>query len=95
MSEKGSTSHGQVARVLLRVVKLLHHRLTVPQQLIQTELPVEQYRQNQVEKHPEQKHSRVQRKIVPFIKCRVEYFNGKMFANFNLNEIQNSRKLIF
>lgn len=40
MGEKGSTSHGQVARVLLRVVKLLHHSLTVPQQLIQTKLPV-------------------------------------------------------
>lgn len=44
MSEKGGTSHGQIARVLFRVVKLLHHNLTVPQQLIQTELPVGRYR---------------------------------------------------
>lgn len=40
VSEKGGTRHGQIARVLLRVVKLLHHNLTVPQKLIQTELPV-------------------------------------------------------
>lgn len=44
MSEKGGTSHGQIARVLFRVVKLLHHNLTVPPQLIQTELPVGRYR---------------------------------------------------
>lgn len=44
VSEKGGTSHGQIARVNFRVVKLFHHTLTVPQQLIQTKLPVGQHR---------------------------------------------------
>lgn len=44
VSEQGGTSHGQIARVNFRVVKLFHNTLTVPQQLIQTELPGGQHR---------------------------------------------------
>lgn len=39
VSEEGGASHGLVARLLLRATQLLHHPLTVSQQLIQTQLP--------------------------------------------------------
>lgn len=41
VSEQSSASHGLEARLLLRVMQLLHQTLTVPQQLIQTQLPAD------------------------------------------------------
>lgn len=43
VSEQGSASHGLVAWLLLGITQLLHHTLTVPQQLLQAQLPAERY----------------------------------------------------
>ena len=48
VSEEGGASHCLVARILLRVTQLLHHSLTVPQQLIQPQLPAHQHIQRNI-----------------------------------------------
>lgn len=46
VGEEGSASHRLVAWILLWVPQLLHHTLTVPQQLIQPQLPATKHTHN-------------------------------------------------
>lgn len=48
VGEEGGASHGLVARVFLGESQLLHHDLTVAQQLIQAQLPAVEKHENSV-----------------------------------------------